>query len=1380
MKTKLLLFLTLFSLIINAQNNLVPNGDFENWTSSSQPDNWFRYFSGFVSQSTSAQNGLSSTNMMIADGTFNYINSEYFPVVANKTYRITLYHKLVSGSFSAIDLSLYHKPGAFKEEIIKKTDATFSNSEWRQVEFDYTPAVSENIEVDIWTTGTLNSEILVDNVSVIDVATIGAQYTLIPDVNFENKLISLGIDSGVTDGKVLTSNINTLTSLNVSNSSISDLTGIQDFVALQSLDCQKNNLTSLDLSKNGNLIEVNCTTNKLTNFINTSNLGLTHLYCSSNQLTSLDVTKYIALTNLYFSSNKITSIDVSSNNLLVKLWCNSNLLTELNITNNTSLIELNCATNQLTNLNVTKNTALTKLYCYYNQITSLDVTQNIQLEWFMCHFNQLTSIDISNNPKLDLFDCLNNKITSLDISKNPLITELACENNQLTYLNLKNGANTILDLTYSNFVNNPNLKCIQVDDVNYSNANWTSIKDANATYNIDCTAYTLIPDVNFENKLIALGIDSGVADGKVPTANVDKLTSLDVSLSSISNLTGIQDFTSLKELICTANYLTTLDISKNSALLSLQCNVNKLSALDLSKNLSLESLKCSHNHITSLDVSNNLSLTTLMCDTNQLTDLDVSKNLALSVLIFDYNKLTTIDVSKNKSLNTLGFSFNNLTGIDVSNNNNLGFLNCQSNQFTDLDISHNLQLGTLYCNDNQITSLDVSKNGSLGYLFCQNNKLLDLNLKNGNQTHFANNYLNFTGNPKLTCIQVDDAIYSNANWSSIKDDTANFNTDCSTSNLYTYISDVKFENKLISLGIDSGVADGKVLTANVDKLTSLDVSSNSISDLTGIQDFVALTNLNCSQNELTTLNTSKNLALISLECSNNKLSTLDVSKNLSLESLRCSANNITSLDISNNLSLETLACNTNQLSDLDVSKNLLLIELFFDYNKISSIDVSKNSKLGALTFSSNNITTIDVSKNSSLGFLNCQSNQLTNLDLSHNLILNSLFCNDNQITSLDISKNNSVVFLLCQNNKLLNLNLKNNGNKALFDTRFLNFTGNPNLTCIQVDNIAYSNTNWANLKDITANYSTDCNLVYTLIPNSSFEQKLIDLGIDTDGLNGKISTTSIESITSLDLSNTNIKDLTGIENFTALKYFTANGTNLTSVDFSKNLMLQYVSISGNNLTSLDVSKNTNLSELDFSNNKVMQIDLSQNKELTVLNALGNQLTTLDISQNPKIKSLNVEFNQLTSLNLQNGNNANFVLAKPTNKISQTVVYTSFSNNPNLSCIKVDNVAYSNQNWSQIKDATATYSSTCSKLGIEDSVFDKVAIFPNPTKGELHIDNIVLEKVTVYDALGKLIKTTTFTSGAKDHTIHLEGLPRGIYYIYLESEGANTAKKVIVK
>ena len=65
-----------------------------------------------------------------------------------------------------------------------------------------------------------------------------AQFTSIPDSMFEKMLISQGIDSGIPDGKVLTSNINTLKSLNISNQNdatnrITDLTGIGDFIALE-------------------------------------------------------------------------------------------------------------------------------------------------------------------------------------------------------------------------------------------------------------------------------------------------------------------------------------------------------------------------------------------------------------------------------------------------------------------------------------------------------------------------------------------------------------------------------------------------------------------------------------------------------------------------------------------------------------------------------------------------------------------------------------------------------------------------------------------------------------------------------------------------------------------------------------------------------------------------------------------------------------------------------------------------------------------------------------------------------------------------------------------------------------------------------------------
>lgn len=132
MKTKLLSFLLLLSLTTMAQTNLVPNGNFETWTSSSQPDNWYRFLNGLVSQSSTAQNGNSSTNMQITDGTLNFINSDYFAVEANKTYRVVLYHRAVLGTFSSLDLSVYHKPGTFKEKIIGKSDVTFSTSEWKK------------------------------------------------------------------------------------------------------------------------------------------------------------------------------------------------------------------------------------------------------------------------------------------------------------------------------------------------------------------------------------------------------------------------------------------------------------------------------------------------------------------------------------------------------------------------------------------------------------------------------------------------------------------------------------------------------------------------------------------------------------------------------------------------------------------------------------------------------------------------------------------------------------------------------------------------------------------------------------------------------------------------------------------------------------------------------------------------------------------------------------------------------------------------------------------------------------------------------------------------------------------------------------------------
>jgi len=118
-----------------------------------------------------------------------------------------------------------------------------------------------------------------------------SQYTSIPDVNFEQALINSGYDF-VFDGFVETSAIDTVTDLTINNNDISDLTGIESFIALQSLFCYDNNLSTLNLVNNTQLFEVTCSNNNLTSIDlrNGNNSGLWYFMSINNpSLTCIDV-----------------------------------------------------------------------------------------------------------------------------------------------------------------------------------------------------------------------------------------------------------------------------------------------------------------------------------------------------------------------------------------------------------------------------------------------------------------------------------------------------------------------------------------------------------------------------------------------------------------------------------------------------------------------------------------------------------------------------------------------------------------------------------------------------------------------------------------------------------------------------------------------------------------------------------------------------------------------------------------------------------------------------------------------------------------------------------------------------------------------------------
>ena len=118
-----------------------------------------------------------------------------------------------------------------------------------------------------------------------------SQYTSIPDTNFEQSLINYGYDL-VKDGFVETSAIDTVTDLTINNNNISDLTGIESFIALQSLFCYDNNLSTLNLVNNTQLFEVTCSNNNLTSIDlrNGNNSGLWYFMSINNpSLTCIDV-----------------------------------------------------------------------------------------------------------------------------------------------------------------------------------------------------------------------------------------------------------------------------------------------------------------------------------------------------------------------------------------------------------------------------------------------------------------------------------------------------------------------------------------------------------------------------------------------------------------------------------------------------------------------------------------------------------------------------------------------------------------------------------------------------------------------------------------------------------------------------------------------------------------------------------------------------------------------------------------------------------------------------------------------------------------------------------------------------------------------------------
>lgn len=207
----------------------------------------------------------------------------------------------------------------------------------------------------------------------------------------------------------------------------------------------------------------------------------------------------------------------------------------------------------------------------------------------------------------------------------------------------------------------------------------------------------------------------------------------------------------------------------------------------------------------------------------------------------------------------------------------------------------------------------------------------------------------------------------------------------------------------------------KILDCSWNELTSIDVSQNTL-----------LTELNCSCNELTSIDVSKNIILTKLDCSRNKLTSLVLTKNTELTWLACYENELTELHLNSNWQLTMLSCHTNKLSKLDVNHLHLLTNLYCMNNNLSELEVWNLENLTALACYNNNLTNLDVTRNTLLTDLRCYGNKLTKLDVSNNTKLPELYCSNNNLTELNVSNNTLLTILHCENNNISTLDVSNN------------------------------------------------------------------------------------------------------------------------------------------------------------------------------------------------------------------------------------------------------------------------------------------------------------------------------------------------------------------
>jgi len=556
------------------------------------------------------------------------------------------------------------------------------------------------------------------------------------------------------------------------------------------------------------------------------------------------------------------------------------------------------------------------------------------------------------------------------------------------------------------------------------------------------------------------------------------------------------------------------------------------------------------------------------------------------------------------------------------------------------------------------------------------------------------------------------------------------------------IPDANFKSLLLGNAAINTNGDNEISVAEAAAYTgTISVGYSSIADLTGIEAFTVITQLECYGNSLTSLNVSNNTSLTVLRCYTNSIANLDLSNNTALIELSCDNNSLTNLDLSNNVELTNLSCENNSLSNLDMHKNTALINLHCGHNLLTSLDLSNNTALTSLYCTYNSLTSMDLSNNTALNLIRCDGNSLTTLDLSSNTALVRLYCYSNSLTSLNLPNSIALTDLYCTYNLLTSIDVSKN--TALTS---LNCFGNK-LTNIDVS----SNTA---LIDLDCGDNKLANL------DVSNNTELISLGC------------SMNPLTTLDVSKN-----------TALNRLDCDYSSLTSLDVSNNTALKELYCSDNSLRSLNLQNgnNSKLQDFDATNNSNLRcilvsdaaymnshfagsIDASASFYETNCPQCTISTMVIPVNSGTVTGAGNYNLGELVNLTATPEPGYDFTMWKITGYEASTSAAFSFT---------------------AIADMVLVANFT-TVTGIDDvNVAQALVLYPNPSAGKFALEfnssysgNITIK---IYAAGGSAIKEYQVSklAGKLTYPVDLGNVAAGVYYVDITTANEKITKMLVV-